>query len=153
MSRGEIAKEYFSKGYNCAQAVLLAFEDVVGLDRASLLKITLPFGGGMGRLRLTCGAVSGMVMALGLITGTSEINGQAKSAQYAAVQELVKRFTVQNGSIICGELLTGTGVHTDTAPNAEPRTQGYYKKRPCADLCYDAAQILEEYLKKKEMLK
>ena len=132
---------------------MLAFEDVVGLDRESLLKITLPFGGGMGRLRLTCGAVSGMVMALGLITGTSEINGQAKSAQYAAVQELVKRFTVQNGSIICGELLTGKGVQTDTAPNAEPRTQGYYKKRPCADLCYDAAEILDGYLKEKGILK
>ena len=68
MSRGDIAKSYFLQGYNCAQAVLLAFEDAIGLDRDALLKLTLPFGGGMGRLRLTCGAVSGMVMALGLIT-------------------------------------------------------------------------------------
>lgn len=152
MSRGDKAKEYFLKGYNCAQAVILAFEDLINVEREQLLKLTLPFGGGMGRLRLTCGAVSGAVMVLGLITGTSEVDGKAKTEQYAAVQELVKRFQAQNGSIICGELLTGKGVTPATEPNAEARTQGYYKKRPCADLCYDAAQILENYLKEKGFL-
>ncbi|MBR7100160.1 MAG: C_GCAxxG_C_C family protein [Clostridia bacterium] len=152
MSRGDIAKSYFLQGYNCAQAVLLAFEDAIGLDRDALLKLTLPFGGGMGRLRLTCGAVSGMVMALGLITGTSELSGSAKNQQYVFVQELVKRFQNLNGSIICGELLTGKGIEAQTLPNAEKRSEGYYKKRPCADLCYDAAQILEEFLKEKSFL-
>lgn len=153
MSRGDVAKEYFKQGYNCAQAVLLAFEDLAGLEREALLKLTLPFGGGMGRLRLTCGAVTGMVMALGLITGTTEASGQAKNAQYAAVQELVKRFQAQNGSVICGELLTSKGIPTNTAPNAEARTETYYKKRPCADLCFDAAEILEQYLKEKSYIK
>ena len=152
MSRGDIAKSYFLQGYNCAQAVLLAFEDAIGLDRDALLKLTLPFGGGMGRLRLTCGAVSGMVMALGLITGTSELSGNAKNQQYTFVQELVKRFQALNGSIICGELLTGKGIEAQTLPHAENRSEGYYKKRPCADLCYDAAQILQEFLKEKSFL-
>ena len=152
MSRGDIAKSYFLQGYNCAQAVLLAFEDAIGLDRDALLKLTLPFGGGMVRLRLTCGAVSGMVMALGLITGTSELSGSTKHQQYAFVQELVKRVQNLNGSIICGELLTGKGIEAQTLPNAEKRSEGYYKKRPCADLCYDAAQILEEFLKEKSFL-
>ena len=67
MSRAIKAKEYFLQGYACSQAVALAFSDVIGLDEETLLKITLPFGGGLGRLRLTCGAVSGMAMVVGLL--------------------------------------------------------------------------------------
>lgn len=149
MSRGDIAKENFKKGYNCAQAVLLAFADMTDIDEESLLRLGLPFGGGMGRMRLTCGTVTGMIAALGLITGTAALDSKAKNEQYAAVQELVRRFREKNGSIICEELLSGKGVATDVSPVAETRTERYYKKRPCADLCLDAAEILEEYLKEK----
>lgn len=146
MSRGERAKENFLNGYNCAQSVLLAFEDVAGVPRDTLLKLGQPFGAGMGRLRLTCGAVSGMVMVLGLVTGSPDADRESKNKEYAAVQELVRRFRAECGSIICGELLTGKGIQTDTAPVADERTATYYKKRPCPELCFLAAQILETYL-------
>lgn len=148
MSRGERAKEYFLNGYNCSQAVLLSFSDLTGVDENTLLRVAQPFGGGMGRLRLTCGAVSGAVMALGLITGGRN-DAAGKNEAYANVQEFTKRFTAENGSVICGELLTGKGIKAETSPNAEKRTEGYYKKRPCPELCAQAADILEEYLKEK----
>lgn len=146
MSRGERAKENFLNGYNCTQSVLLAFEDVAGVPHDTLLKLGQPFGAGMGRLRLTCGAVSGMVMLLGLITGSADADRDAKNRQYAAVQELVRRFREECGSIICGELLTGKGIQTNTSPVSEERTAAYYKKRPCPELCLVAADILERYL-------
>lgn len=148
MSRAERAKANFLKGYNCAQAVLLAFADVVDLDEETILKISSSFGGGMGRMREVCGTVSGMFMAAGMIFYGNEEN--AKSNQYALVQELARRFKEKNGSIICRELLSG--VRADSSPVAEARTESYYKKRPCADLCYDAAEILEELCRERGVL-
>ena len=78
MSRAEKAKEYFTKGYACSQAVALAFADAVEVDERTLAKITLPFGGGMGRLRLTCGAVSGMVAVIGLVFADAENSTENK---------------------------------------------------------------------------
>lgn len=150
MSRGERAGENFLNGYNCAQAVLLAFDDLTGMPRETLLKVAQPFGGGMGRLRLTCGTVTGMMMALGLIAGTADTDREAKNRQYAAVQELARRFRARNGSLICMELLTGKGIQADTLPAAEARTAEYYKKRPCPELCRIAAEILEEYLAERQ---
>ncbi|MBS1400759.1 MAG: C_GCAxxG_C_C family protein, partial [Clostridia bacterium] len=98
MSRADAAKEYFMKGYACAQAVLLAFSDVTGLEAETALKISLPFGGGMGRLRLTCGTVSGAVMVLGTVFSKAEINPENKKEVYAAVQEFSGRFKAENGS-------------------------------------------------------
>ena len=72
MSRAERAKEYFKQGYACSQAVALAFADVMGLDEQTIEKIMLPFGGGVGRLRLTCGAVSGMVAVVGMVFAKAE---------------------------------------------------------------------------------
>ncbi|MDE6274083.1 MAG: C-GCAxxG-C-C family protein [Clostridiales bacterium] len=138
MTRAEIAKNYFLSGYNCSQAVVLAFSDRLGLPEEKLLALSLPLGGGMGRLRQTCGGVSGAVICLGLL-----FEGKSKSEMYALVQEFARRFIDRNGSINCGELLSGAHVVADTSPNAEERTPQYYKKRPCADLVYDAAEILE----------
>ncbi len=151
MSRAELAKTYFLKGYNCAQAVLCAFADIVKISEADAIKIASSFGGGMGRMREVCGTVSGMFIAAGMIFYDGENpSTKANSAQYAIVQELTKRFKEKNGSIICRELLLG--INADSSPNAEARTDGYYKKRPCADLCYDAAEILEEYLKENKII-
>lgn len=147
MSRADIAKENFFSGMNCSQAVLCAFSDLTGIDDRSSKSVAAPFGAGMGRLRLTCGAVSGMVMALGLILGED----YPKNELYQAVQTLVARFTEKNGSIICGDLLSGR-VEVKTNPEAENRTPEYYKKRPCPDLCFDAAEVLEEYLKEKGVI-
>ncbi|MDE5897521.1 MAG: C-GCAxxG-C-C family protein, partial [Clostridia bacterium] len=139
MTRAELAKKYFQEGYNCSQAVLLAFADLLSVPEDTLKAVALPLGGGMGRLRQTCGGVSGAAMCLGLL-----FPEKSKSEIYALVQEVAGRFREKNGSINCGELLSGAGVRADASPNAEPRTDGYYKKRPCADLVYDAAEVLEE---------
>ncbi len=139
MTRAEQAKKYFLEGYNCSQAVMLAFYDLTTLTREEALAVALPMGGGMGRLRQTCGGVSGAVMTLGLL-----FPELAKAESYALVQELAKFFIERNGSINCGELLTGVGVKAETNPTPEARSQEYYKKRPCADLVFDAAEILEQ---------
>ena len=150
MSRAEIAKNYFEQGYACSQAVALAFSDITGLDEEKTAKIMLPFGGGFGRLRLTCGAVSGMVAVLGLICAGSENTPENKMGTYAITQELCKRFQDENGSLICAELLNGVNATVGGAPEA--RTQEYYKKRPCAEIVYSAAEILEKYLSEKGVL-
>ncbi len=142
MSREEKARENFLKGYNCAQAVLLAFADLTGIDEDTLARLASPFGGGMGRMREVCGAVSGMFMAEGLLQGYSapEANGEKKEL-YARIQALAARFSEECGSIICRELLPGKA---DSAPTPTERTPEFYKKRPCADLVALAAKILEE---------
>ena len=149
--RGAIAKKNFLSGMNCSQAVLLAFSDVTGLDEHTALRLAAPFGGGVGRMREVCGTVSGMCMVLGLLFyDAKNVTVAEKSALYAREQEAARRFREKNGSIVCRELLSG--VHADASPQAEERTAGYYKKRPCADLCADAAEILEEYLKEQCVL-
>lgn len=144
MTRAELAKQNFLESKTCAEAVLLAFSDLLRADDQTLSHISRPFGGGMGRLRLTCGSISGAVMALGLL-----FPELGKSELYALVQEYATRFRGKNGSIVCGELLTGANVKFDCSPRAEPRTEGYYKKRPCPDLVYDAAELLEKLCKER----
>lgn len=152
MSRAERAKAYFMQGYNCSQAVALAFADIAGVDEETLSKATLPFGGGLGRLRLTCGAVSGMATAIGLIFAKAENTPENKRDIYAITQELCAKFQAANGSLICAELLTGAHVQATVGGEADARTAEYYKKRPCAELVYIAADILETYLREKAVL-
>ena len=145
MTRREKAIENFEKGYNCSQSVLLAFQDLLPADEETLAKIACSFGGGIGRLREVCGAVSGMLMAAGLLYGyDGPEKGEKKAAQYRRVQELALPFEEKNGSLVCRELLH-LSVHHDT-PEPEPRTKTYYEKRPCAGFVGDAAEILEKYI-------
>ena len=145
MNRSETARENFKNGYNCSQAVFLAFSDLIPLDKKTTLKISAPFGGGVGRMREVCGTVSAMMMVCGLVFYDAEhVTLEEKSALYAREQELARRFREKNGTIVCRELLRG--VTADCSPNASARTAEYYKKRPCADLCACAAEILEKYL-------
>lgn len=145
MTHGEQAKYNFEHGYNCAQAVLLAFSDLTGLDETTALKLASSFGGGMGRLREVCGAVSGMFMVAGLLFDGGIVGVQeAKAAHYARIQTLAARFREKNGSYICRELIAN--VKTPTGPVPEPRTPEYYQKRSCADLCRCAAELLDEML-------
>lgn len=141
----EIAVAHFKEGFNCSQAVLLTFADECGLERETALKIASSFGGGMGRLREVCGAVSGMFMAAGLLYGYAVTDDkQAKTAHYELIQRLAEKFREKNGSIVCRELL---GLdHKSDCPIPENRTKEYYKKRPCAELVGDAAEILAEYI-------
>ena len=146
MSYSEKARTLFKQGYNCSQAVLLAFSDVTGLDDRTALMLSSSFGGGMGRLREVCGAVSGMFMVIGILCGYDDPADHAgKSAHYARLQQLAAQFREKNGSIICRDLL-GLGSGADH-PVPEQRTEAYYKKRPCADMVADAAEITEQYLR------
>ena len=143
MNHGEKAEKLFLEGYNCAQSVLCAFEDVTGFERETAAKLASSFGGGLGRMREVCGAVSGASMVLGLAKGYCDPKDfEAKKAHYARVQEFARRFKEQNGSIICRELLSG--VDTEKGGVPEKRTEQYYHKRPCALLCRQAAEILDE---------
>ena len=152
MSKGDKAKELFLQGHNCAQAVLCAFCEDVGMDTPTALAVSACFGGGLGRQREVCGAVSAMCMALSLKYAPKDPADHAqKMAFYARVQEVCRRFKQENGSIICRELLgldkDGNRVQGDPhSPTPEPRTAGYYARRPCPDKCKSAADILEKYL-------
>lgn len=152
MSKGDIAKQNFLNGYNCSQAVLLAFCEDFGLEKETALKISEPFGGGMGRMREVCGTVTGMFMVLGLAMGNSDAkDGSTKKNVYKSVQELAAKFKEDNGSIICRELLGFQKNNKESYVPSE-RTNEYYKKRPCPELCKYAADILEEYLKEEDLI-
>lgn len=146
MSVSEKAKEYFKKGYNCSQSVVLAFSDLVDADTKTALKLAEGFGGGMGRMRLTCGAVSGMCMLAGLKLSSAEsADTDTRSKIYAAVRDMCAEFKETHGSIICGELL-GENAPKDNSPHPEARTADYYKRRPCIECVGDCAEIAEKYL-------
>ena len=113
MTKAELAKQNFLNGCNCAQAVLLAFSDETGLDRATALRLASGLGGGMARMREVCGTVNGMFLAAGLILGSDDTADRAaKSELYRRLQGLAERFRARNGSIVCRELLAGV----QTAP-------------------------------------
>lgn len=139
------ACENFEEGYNCAQAVLLAFSDVIGLDKETILKLSSSFGGGIGRLREVCGAVSSMFMIAGILKGyTSPNNDEIKGNHYALIQELASDFKSKCGSIICRELL-GLPDGADS-PVPSKRTEEYYQERPCENCIKVAAEIIESKL-------
>ncbi len=146
MSRREQAMNNFKKGYNCSQSLVLAFSDILPIDTEVLSKMASSFGGGMGRLREVCGSVSGMFMIAGILYGyDGPQTGEVKANHYARIQELAHKFEEEHGSIICREML-GLDVKHDI-PIPEARTEEYYKKRPCAEIIGDAAEILEKYIK------
>ena len=141
--RAERAKQLFLEGYNCAQAVVGAFSDVMEIDFDIAMKLASSFGGGIGRMREVCGAVSGMCMVAGDLKGYSDPKAkEEKTEHYRLIQELAGKFREENGSIICRELL-GEGEGKVSHIPSE-RTDSYYKKRPCAELVYLAAAILEK---------
>ena len=146
MTRGEKAEALFLEGYNCAQAVVIAFEDLHGLDRETAAKLASSFGGGMARLREVCGSVSGMFMVAGLLYGYDDPKAKEEKAEhYARIQKLAADFTAENGSIVCRELLGLT--EKKQAPTPEERTAEYYKKRPCKSIIGMAAEIMDAYIK------
>ncbi len=143
-NRAERARELFEQGYNCAQAVFAAFCDETGMELETALKLAAPFGGGIGRLREVCGAVSGMAMVAGMKYGyTDPADTQTKMEHYQLTQTLVNEFKQENGSFICRELLNLDGAGN---PLPEERTPQYYQSRPCADLVESAARIMEAYI-------
>ena len=140
-------------GYGCCQSVVAAFADLYGMDDVMAKKIAAGFGGGVGRLRMMCGAVSGIVMLVGLDCGQTEgSDREGKSACYKVVQELLAQSEAENGSLICAEILGLQGhERAHCSYVASPRTVEYYKQRPCAAKVESAARIFANYLKKKSM--
>lgn len=146
MTKGEKAKELFEQGYNCCQAVFGVFAKDLGIDFDLAVKISSPFGGGMGRMREVCGTVSGMLMVLGIKYGFNDPkNTEKKKKLYKEVQGLAENFKRDNGSIICRELLGLKTKGTDS-PVPALRTNEYYKKRPCSHLCQYAADLAEKFI-------
>ena len=143
MDHGLKAAELFLSGYNCAQAVAVAFTDVTGLTEQQAAKMASAFGGGMGRMREVCGAVSGMLMVLSYVYGYDTPGDDiSKKRLYGQVQALAAGFRAENGSIICREILK----NPPSDPNPSPRTQSYYAKRPCAKMVYTAGRLLDEFM-------
>ena len=146
------AVENFMAGYGCCQSVVAAFADIYGLDDNMAKKIAAGFGGGVGRLRMMCGAVSGIVMLVGLDCGQTEgSDREGKSACYKVVQELLEESKEENGSLICAEILGLKGYEkAQSSYVASARTAEYYKTRPCAAKVESAARIFANYLSRKK---
>lgn len=153
LSKRELAQSNFRTGYNCTQAVVLSFKDELcnklNIDENTLLKLASSFGGGMGRLREVCGAVSGMFMIAGFLYGyTSPEDKLGKTEHYKRIQELAEAFREKNGSIVCRELLQ-LRQHKDV-PVPDDRTPEYYATRPCERVIGDAAAIIEAYIQERK---
>ena len=149
MDRAKKAEELFKGGCNCCQAVFCAFLEETSLTQEEALRLSAGFGGGFGRLREVCGAVSGMTMVLSNKFACADPNNHEKKAElYSLIQQAAGEFREENGSIICRELLGLS--EKSSSPNPEERTKEYYKKRPCAELVRCAAEIAKKYLDNKE---
>ena len=140
MNKKEYAESLFKSGYNCSQSVAVAFAEEAGLDKEMVARLTIGFGGGVGRMREVCGAVSGMAFVI------SALYNEDKGSIYERVQEVANKFRKENGSVVCRELL-GLSIKGADSPVPEPRTDAYYKKRPCVELVGMSADILEKYIK------
>ncbi len=144
--RAKKAEELFFSGYNCSQAVMCAFADLFGMDTETAARISEGLGGGMGRMRLTCGAVASMSLVAGLKLSSGKAGDlKTRSEVYAKVREMAEEFRKENGSIVCGELL-GAAMPKDNGSVPEARTAEYYKKRPCPKCVYRCAEIIEKHL-------
>lgn len=148
MNHVERAKKLFLDGCNCSQAVFLAFGDVTGMDEKTALKLSSSFGGGMGRMREVCGAVSGMFMVAGMLYGYDDTDsGSRKRDHYALIQEMANRFKERHGSIVCRDLLKSVKTEPGAAPTE--RTSKFYNERPCIGCVMDAADIMDEIIEEK----
>ena len=158
--------EYFKQGYNCSQSVALAFADRYGIPEPLMARIAASFGGGIGRMRETCGAACAMFLLAGLEVTNTEgrhedypidqnpyPNPELKKKDYEVVQMLAERFKAETGSLLCKDLLglnkqraDGTLPEIVISATPEARTDEYYKKRPCIRMVETAIRIYMGYL-------
>lgn len=144
--RADRAKEMFLQGYNCSQAVVGAFADLFGFDNVTAMKFAEGLGGGMGRMRLTCGAVAAMATLASMKMSSGKPGDlKLRGEIYAVIQKMAGEFKDNNGSVICAELL-GAALPKDNSATPEERTPDYYRRRPCADKIYQCALLVEKYL-------
>lgn len=142
MNHAQKARDLFLSGCSCSQAVFAAFADDFGMDEQTALRLASSFGGGMGGMRETCGAVSGMLMVAGLKWGYSEVGDlEKKTAHYARVRKLIDSFKAQHTTIVCRELLVHLG---ELKKDPSARTAEYYRVRPCVMFVETAARLLDE---------
>lgn len=145
----EKAVRLFRQGYNCAQAVFTAFCDETGLDEETSIKIASSFGGGMGRLREVCGALTAAFMVAGIKYGyTSPEDDEQKAEHYQLIQDIAAKFKEKNNSIICRELLGLSEMHS--IPKPSKRTEQFYADRPCEKFVSDAAEIIDNLIAEKK---
>ncbi len=144
MGHSQRAAELFCNGCNCSQAVFVAFAEDCGLDEKTAARLASSFGGGMGRMREVCGAVTGMFMVAGLLAGYDKNDPkEKKDAHYALIQKLAEEFKAEHSTIICRDLLGNMG--KSTSPVSDPRTAEYYKARPCVRFVITASDILDRH--------
>lgn len=140
----------FKEGYNCSQSVVAAFADLYGFSEEQAFKMAASFGGGIGRMRQTCGAACGMFLLAGLETGATDgADREGKGYNYKVVQDLAAQFKEINGSMICGELL-GLTSKDKVSSQPEERTDTYYKKRPCSAMVETGARLFADFLEKRK---
>ena len=146
MTPKEKAKNYFLEGFNCSQSVFCAFADRFGIDEETAKKISAGLGGGVGRMREVCGAVSASAMVLGSVCApTDGSDNESKMKNYELVREFADRFKERHSTVICREILA-LNVKMEATARPDDRTAEYYKNRPCLRVVEDAAEILEEML-------
>ncbi len=146
--REEQAVQNFLDGNNCAQSVLMAYADILGLTKEQAAMVSVGFGGGMGRLRSHCGAYSAAVMMCGILEGEDGAKKEHRPLTYARVQEINRQFVERNGTVSCATLLGRAGVPENPTP--EERTPEYYRKRPCGNIIRSACQIIDGMLAEQE---
>ena len=134
----------FSEGFNCAQSIVAAYAPSLGLDREAALKIASGFGGGMGRLAETCGAITGAFILLGLKFGAAAAEREAKEAVYARVREFAAKFKACHGSLVCRDLL---GCDLSTPEGFALAREKKLSSTVCPPYIETAAKILEEMLR------
>lgn len=144
----KIAGDLFLEGYNCAQAVFAAFCDVTGYEKETALKISSSFGGGMGRMREVCGALSGAFMVAGVLWGSDALDDKEKAAHYARIQAIAQPFKDKYDTILCRDLMKDLKV--DSSPVPTVRDAAFYQKRPCLQFVEYAAQIVDEMIEEKQ---
>lgn len=143
MDHAALAGALFRKGYSCSQAVVVAFCDLTGLTQEQAARFSSSFGGGMGRMRETCGGVTGILMVAGMLYGYHDPeDNEKKAAHYRLVQDLTAKFRQRAGTISCRELLG----NPSTDPTPTPRTEDFYATRPCLKLVMLGAEILDKYI-------
>ena len=149
--RIEKAVALFKEGFNCSQSVVAAFADQYGFTHEQALRMSASFGGGIGRMRETCGAACGLFMLAGLETGAVEgADRDGKARNYAVVQELAEEFKRRNGALKCADLL-GLSKKEPVVSTPEARTAQYYAKRPCVKMVEEASRIWCEFLEKSSL--
>ncbi len=149
IARQDKAEQLFRDGFNCAQAVFAACADLYDIDENLALRLASSFGGGIGRMRLTCGAACGMFLLAGMQNGSvTPHDNEGKMANYQYVRDLADAFSEENGSITCAELLAGVPVAHEASAQPEDRTETYYKKRPCVEMVRSAVKIYLQSLEK-----